>query len=114
MRPLLLSILAGLLLLSGCGEKGEKVPDQLIGKWLEETPETKDASPEALAVGLTYEFKPGGTMIMSQGPMTEKKSYRMKDGKLVIEGMDPQTLDELSANRLVLGSGPGKMTFTRK
>ncbi len=114
MRPLLLIVVAGLLLLPGCGEKGEKVPDQLLGKWLEETPEVMGASPEALAVGLTYEFKPGGTMIMSQGPMTEEKSYRIKEGKLVIEGMDPQTLDELSADRLVLGSGPGKMTFKRK
>ncbi|HSW47012.1 MAG TPA: hypothetical protein VLM89_15725 [Phycisphaerae bacterium] len=113
MRSLLLLIVATLILVPGCSRKDDPIPEQLIGRWIQETPESKNASPQARAENLTYQFNPDGTVVMSHGPLLETRSYQIKDGKLIIKGREPQTLHEMTANRLVIGDGPNQMVFTR-
>ena len=79
-----------------------------------ETPETKNASPEARSVAPAYEFKADGTCVLSAGPTEQTVPFRItKDGKVVIDKGAPQTVHELTAKRLVLGDGADKKVFTR-
>ncbi len=113
MRTFLLSIMATLLLLPGCSSKSEKIPEQIFGKWFLETPDSKDESPEARAVGFSYEFKADGTCIHSFGPVQETQRFRIKEGKITIGDNPPETLHEVKADRLVIGDGPNQRVFKR-
>jgi hypothetical protein len=112
MKRMLVVAMAGLLTMAGCSSKDDKVAKQIVGQWTMETPKSDKAGPFS-AMKVPLEFKADGTLVMRIGPMEQGKPWQVKDGKLIIDNRDPQTIHELTANRLVFGDGPQKKVLTR-